>query len=244
MAEWEEAERAIIGRHIIVAIQGLELIHEILMGEHHALGFARGSRCVNDGGEIRSLGIVGANVALVLGIDFHSGLDELGHEHVALFTQIRSAFQGHEYFGFSAGLANRRKFFHFGTGTREGNAHIGVLDDVLSLLRSARCKNGNRDTANTLDAKIRQDPVGTIGGEDRNLVAHLHAQVYQFACYRADGLIQFAIADLMPASHDLVAQGDGLAEFTGTFTNAESDIFHGSSELGKKQTFRNLAMMA
>ncbi len=132
---------------------GRQIVGDVPVRKHHALGVAGGSGGVDDRGQVVRLGHGGPSVALeifVVLLDELEGLDvdDKGHPLVAGRRNLAGEALGNE-----------------------DDLGLGVGEDVRDLVLGAVRKDGNGDAPERGRGEKSDDPVGHALREDRHLVA-------------------------------------------------------------------------
>ena len=143
----------------------------------------------------RPLGIVAAAPALAQSVQGDRVTEvrvaRVHHDHV---PQLRAAVLDLADLGELSGVLD------------EDRARVGVLEDVLALLRGVRLVDRDERGAGGEDAEAGIAPLGTGVGEDRDLLARLDTEIHQAQRDLLDDLAELGVRDVDPLLADLVAQ--------------------------------------
>jgi hypothetical protein len=175
------------------------------VGQHGPLRCSRGTRRVDDGGQV--VGLNGSCTGIEFGIEVRWSL-----QHQSLHVQRVGGLDCiHHYDVLNPSLIlNRQHLFQLTLGGHNHYARSGIVQNVCSLLRRLGGINGNSDGAQGKGREVGDRPFRAVLGENGDAIAFANSPRLEPAGYTDNVAVEFARRDRHPAQN-LFLQHDAIA---------------------------------
>ena len=151
-----------------------DVLHQVVVGEHDALGLTGGAGCVDDGHEVAGLDPIGAVPEGSLVILAHLRFYHFAEGADALFAWT---FDLDQMLDGAALFLDRDEFRHLLRILCHDNLGSRVLDLVGDLLRREGAVNGHIDGADREGGDVDHVPLGAVVREQHHPISCDHAKL-------------------------------------------------------------------
>ena len=169
MTHGQETE-GLIGSVADGVVEVRELVHQVVVREHHALGRTSCARSIDDGGTLHFIdsGLTGGQLLSMR--MFLAELEQL--VEIGIFLAVD---HGIDQLDVGRIRQNVGHLVHHAKAVDDDHLGIAIVKDVTIVFLADGRIDRNRDGTHLADGHVEHVPFGTVGQNHRNLVAFLDA---------------------------------------------------------------------
>ena len=196
--EGEEAEELIIMvENIAEIVQNLiDIGHEVAVAQHHALGRAGGAGGINDRSHVLRANLLEPAVELLLHVLPTALVHGLGQGDDAL-GPVRHLVEDHDGVQIRKPVADLHHLIHVLPRPHEADPGVGVLQDILGLLRGVRGIDGHVRRTDGQDRLINDPPLPAIGREQGHVLPRLDPLGHEIGAHSTNHPVHLVPGDVL-----------------------------------------------